>query len=273
MCESRWRARGCERTCQLRERESVWQRMHDRRRMSKKMISAPQGTTSTHLKHPKHLPNHPTSPRSDIASPRPSSSKGRGEQPQAATSSTPAAIQTCRGCQPAPRRLESSRRSCQAHSEEPRDKENSPDRPREEPVDPGSEPVAPGGVHDVQERPRNVRNKHVDGMDTPYRDTGPGWVLEVQGEPKVVKGNPDSEEVVDSAEYDWIGPSNDRNERVNETSALCRDRRPEGHLGEPEALNGIEGDWRCRNGVQGVGYARRRGSKDGAMSGTSHDSK
>ena len=95
----------------------------------------------------------------------------------------------------------------------------------------------------------------------------------MQGEPKVVEGNPDSEEVVDSAEYDWIGPSNDRNECVDETSALCRDRRPEGHLGKPEASKGVEGDWRRRNGVQGVGYARRRGSKDGATSGASHDSK
>ena len=117
-----------------------------------------------------------------------------------------------------PKKLSSTSELEREHLER-RDKENSPDRPREEPVDPGSEPVTPGSVHDIQERPRNVGNKRIDGTDAPCQDTGPGWVLEVQGEPKVIKGNPDSEEVVNSAEYDWIGPSNDQNERIDETSA------------------------------------------------------
>ena len=48
------------------------------------------------------------------------------------------------------------------HSER-REKDNSPSRPREDPEDPNGEAAVPGGVHDVQERSRNVRHERVTG--------------------------------------------------------------------------------------------------------------
>ena len=86
-------------------------------------------------------------------------------------------------------------------------------------------------------------------------------------------GTQERSEVVEGTECDWVGPSSVQNERVNETSAPCRDRGPGGHMGELVTSRGVESDWRRWKGAQGVGYARRRGSKDGATSGASHDSK
>ena len=76
-----------ESTHQSRRQSAVRVRTDDRQHMSKTTISAPHGTTSTHLKHPRHRRNHLTTPRDDETSPRAPSSKGRGKQPRAATSS------------------------------------------------------------------------------------------------------------------------------------------------------------------------------------------
>ena len=94
-----------------------------------------------------------------------------------------------------------------------------------------------------------------------------------QEESKIVEGDPDRAKVVEDAEYDGIGPSNVRNERVVDTNALRRDRRPGGHMGELARSKGVESDWRRRKDGEGVGYARRRGGNDGTTSGTHGDSK
>ena len=45
--------------------------------------------------------------------------------------------------------------------------EDSPGRPGEELYEPGTEMAVPGDVNDVQERPRSVRNEHINGTDSP----------------------------------------------------------------------------------------------------------
>ena len=90
---------------------------------------------------------------------------------------------------------------------------------------------------------------------------------------RVAKGDWDSAKVVDSAEYDGIGPSNDGNKRRVETNALCREVEPGGHLGEPEASRGVEGDWRRRNDGKGVGHDGKGCRMDGATSSARRDSK
>ena len=56
---------------------------------------------------------------------------------------------------------------------ESRSREDPPGRPGEELDEPGAETAVPGGVHDVQERPRSIRNERVDGTDSPCRDRAP----------------------------------------------------------------------------------------------------
>ena len=88
-----------------------------------------------------------------------------------------------------------------------------------------------------------------------------------------VEGDPDCASIVEDAEYDGIGPSSTSNERGVDTNALHRDRRPGGHIGELTTSKGVEGDWKRRNDGECVGYDGRRGGKDSATSGASHDSK
>ena len=52
-------------------------------------------------------------------------------------------------------------------SEHGEEENNLPGRPREEPDDLGGEATVPGGTHDVQERPRRVRNECADETDAP----------------------------------------------------------------------------------------------------------
>ena len=63
---------------------------------------------------------------------------------------------------------------------EGRSRKDSPGRAQVKPEDPGGETLVPGSVHDVQERPRNIRNERADGTDARSQDTGPGGRLEVQ---------------------------------------------------------------------------------------------
>ena len=154
-----------------------------------------------------------------------------------------------------------------------KDEDNSPSRPREEPEDQSGETDVPGGSHTYQEGPRYQGNERVVETNASNPDGGPGGDMGTQETSEVVEGDPDREKVVDQAGDDGICPSSDGNERRVETSSPCRDRRPEGHMVEPKASKGVEGDWRRRIDGEGVGYDRRRGGKDGATSSASHDSK
>ena len=117
---------------------------------------------------------------------------------------------------------------------EPKEEKNSPSRPREEPYNPGGETAIPGGIHNVQERPKGVRNERVDGKNAPSRDTGSGGHLEVQGSSKDVEGNPDSANVAKRARYDGKRPKSVRNERDVDTNTLRRVRGPGGHSDEED---------------------------------------
>ena len=101
---------------------------------------------------------------------------------------------------------------------------------RDEFSTPGGNTAVSGSVHDVQEGPRSVRNEHVDGTNTPSRDTGPGGRLEVQEELEVIEGNPDCTKVLKDAGYNGKRSNSIRNERGVETNALRRDTGPGGHL-------------------------------------------
>ena len=125
---------------------------------------------------------------------------------------------------------------------EPKEENNSPSRPREEPDDPGGETAVPGGVHDVQEHPRNVSNECADETDAPGRVTGPGGYLELQEESEDIEGDSDRTNVVDHAGYNRVCHRSDGNAHVDETNAPCRDNRPGGQLGKQGGLGDVEGD-------------------------------
>ena len=109
---------------------------------------------------------------------------------------------------------------------EPKEEENSPSRPREEPDNQGSETAIPGGVHNVQEGPRMVRNERTDETDAPRRVRGPGGHRDLQEAPRVVEGGPDRTKVVDSAGHDGISPRSSENAHSDETNVPCRDTVP-----------------------------------------------
>ena len=126
---------------------------------------------------------------------------------------------------------------------ERRDEENSPREPRDQLREPDDEVVVSSSPHSIQEGPQALMKQR--GVDTnvPSQVIGQGGTLELQGESKVVEGDPDHTKAVKDTKCDWIGPSS------------------------------IEGNWKCRKDGEGVGNAGRRGSKDGAMSSASHDLK
>ena len=101
----------------------------------------------------------------------------------------------------------------------PKEEDYSPDRPREEPEDLCGETVAPGGIHDVHECPRNVRNKHGNETNAPSPGRAPGGHIDDQEALQGVKGDPDRASVVEDAKYDGIGPRSVGNKRVVETNA------------------------------------------------------
>ena len=82
---------------------------------------------------------------------------------------------------------------------EPKKEKNSPSRPREVPYDLGGETAIPGGIHNVQECSEGVRNECADGTDAPSRVIDPGGHLEVQGNSRVVEGDPDRTKVIEGA--------------------------------------------------------------------------
>ena len=137
----------------------------------------------------------------------------------------------------------------------------------------GNETAVPGGVHDVQEHPRNVRSGCAEEMDAPCRDTAPGDPRGELEASRDVEGVWDRRNVVDSGGYDGIDPRTDGNERGIEMNTLGRDRGPGGHLGEQEAMGNVERDWRRRNVVGGDGYDGNEGWEDGVTSGARYDSK
>ena len=150
---------------------------------------------------------------------------------------------------------------------------DSPRRTPDGPDDPGGEAVVPGGVHDVQERPEDVRNERVDRTNAPSRDTGLGGRLEVQQESKGTKVDRDRRKVVKGAKYDGKCPRSMEDERDIETSAPSRDRGPGAHRGKKEASGGVEGEWVCQIDGDGVETDSTGCWMDGAMSGARHDSK
>lgn len=69
-----------------------------------------------------------------------------------------------------------------------------------------------------------------------------------------VEGNPDRGKVVEGAEYDKIGPSSHKNERVDETNAPCPDRAPEGRLAEGAKLGDVEVNPNHENVIDNTRY-------------------
>ena len=157
------------------------------------------------------------------------------------------------------------------HSER-KDQRDSPGRPRDSPEGPGGETAVPGGVHDVQERPRNVRNECANETDAPGRVTGPGGRLELQRESEIIEGEPDHVNVVDSAGCDGKCPRSVRSAPIIETNAPCRDTGPGGWIGERGGPGDLERDFERQSDGNGVNTDGRQCRMDGTTSGPRHDS-
>ena len=154
-----------------------------------------------------------------------------------------------------------------------KDEDNSPGRPREEPDEARGEAVASGGVQSHLERTRTMENERVVETNALRRDTRSGrHAVELEAS-RVAEGDWDSTNVAKGADHDGICPRSDGNERVVETNASCRGNCPGGHLSEPEASKGVEGDWKRQIDIPGVAYDRERGEMGGATSGARRDSK
>ena len=143
-----------------------------------------------------------------------------------------------------PRKL----RNASKHTRERSERRNPGDSPRrtpEELEDPGGETLMPGGVHNVQEGPRKVKDERVDGTDAPCRDTGPGRDLEVQEESKGVEVDRDRQKVVEAPDTMENVPG------PRETSAASIRTR---HV-EIEGREAIEARRRCREVSRTIGSA------------------
>ena len=137
---------------------------------------------------------------------------------------------------------------------------------------PGGETAVPGGIHNVQEGPRRVRNERADETDAPHRARGPGSHRDLQEESEVVEGDPDRTKVVDSAGHDGEHPRSNRSERGVETNAPCRDNQPGGHIGKRGESGEVGGERERQSDCDGVGCDGRRCRMDSATSGTWRDS-
>ena len=114
--------------------------------------------------------------------------------------------------------------------------------------------AVPGGVHDVQEHPRNVNNGCADETDALHRDRPPGGSFNLPEASNVTKGNSDCRKVVKGAEYNGVRLRSDKNECVIETNVLHRGIGPGGHRGEQEVMGDIEDNWDRQDIVEGGGY-------------------
>ena len=88
-----------------------------------------------------------------------------------------------------------------------------------------------------------------------------------------VEDNSGGKTIVEDVEYNEIGPSSNWNERVDEMNAPRRKNRPGGHMVEPEALKGVEGDRRCESDGKRILIHGKWSRKDGATSDTRRESK
>ena len=137
---------------------------------------------------------------------------------------------------------------------EPVEEKYLPRRARDDPHDPGGETAVPGGVHDVQEHPRNVNNECADETDALRRDRPPGGSFNLPEASNVAKGDSDHRKVVEGAEYDGVRLRSDENKHVVETNALRRGIGPGGHRGEQEVMGDVEDNWDRQDIVEGGGY-------------------
>ena len=136
------------------------------------------------------------------------------------------------------------------HSE----KENSPRGAPDPPDKPGSELAAPGDRHRYREHPRSHANNGVEETNALRRDREPGGWMNDWAKSDGVEGNPDRGKIVEGAEYDGIGPSSHKNERVDETNAPCPDRAPGGRLAEGAKLGDVEVNPNHENVIDSTRY-------------------
>ena len=90
-----------------------------------------------------------------------------------------------------------------------------------QPEGPGSETLIPGGVHNVQEGPRNVRTERIDRTNAPSHNTGQGWHLEVQEESKGIEVDRDRQKVVEGIGHDGKHPKIEENQRDVKMNVQC----------------------------------------------------
>ena len=150
---------------------------------------------------------------------------------------------------------------------------DSPGRPGEEPDEPSGETAVPDGVHSTQEGPRGVTSDVGSGTNAPSRDRPPGGHLGDREESRGVEGVRDRDKVVDRAEYDWIRPRCEEDERGGDANPPSRDRGPGGQLGEQVESGANEGGRERQNDGDGGQTDEGRGGKDGATSGARRNPK
>lgn len=85
---------------------------------------------------------------------------------------------------------------------------------------PSPSTTIPGGVHDVQEHPREVSSDYANEIDMPDQDASPEGHSDLPEALKVTKGNLDHWEVVEDAKYDGVCSRNDKNEHIIEMNVL-----------------------------------------------------
>ena len=150
---------------------------------------------------------------------------------------------------------------------------NSPGRPGEEPDEPGGETAVPGDPITYQEGPIGGASKAGGETSASDRDTSSGGHKGDEESSRVVEGESDRESVVDHAGCDGIRPRSRKNERRAETDALCRVQEPGGHLDKRAESGDVGNDQTSQTDGDGVQGAGKRSGKDGATSGTCHNSK
>ncbi|KAF8131681.1 hypothetical protein EV363DRAFT_1296447 [Boletus edulis] len=151
------------------------------------------------------------------------------------------------------------------HSET-REQKNSPKRASVELTEPGCEAVVQGGYQRIQEGPRTVRNERVDRTNASNRDTRPGGHMGPRGVTRVVEGDSGRGNVVEGGAHNGIDPRSHGNERVIETRALRRGRRPGGLIEVQEARRDIERE--LKRGIDADGV-QMDGNGDGTGAATS----
>lgn len=110
-----------------------------------------------------------------------------------------------------------------------RSEEYSPYGAPECPYDLGGKTAVPGGVNNIQEHPKKVRDERVDETNACCRDIGPGGRLCEQVRPGDVERNLERQNVVEGVGYEGIGHVNDDSGENVETNAPNRVKRVRRH--------------------------------------------